>query len=266
MSKENILLQWNDFQKNISTSVAEERRKVNQQIMSYLTDVTLVCEDGTNIQTHRIVLSVSSYFFKELITDNTDSHITINLPEVKSRDLKLVLDFIYRRTAIIDKSEISSFLSLAIQLQVTGLENSSEIQKTFESSILQNTLALAQFSSPNPTANQIQNQATKNPGDKTISDGLQSAYNQTKAPAILPDLSRKPFVTEDVFSSSLQEASSPHQDQLVTSVQPYETNKIISRNMIRPKTAPGPGLQDFKISSFEPKTLEELSQSYGLCV
>ena len=33
--------------------------------------------------------------------------------------------------------------------------------------------------------------------------------------------------------------------------------------MIRPKAAPGPGLQDFKIASFVPQTLEELSRSYG---
>ena len=49
-SDEKLCLQWNEFKENVS-SVFGDLRQDNE-----LTDVTLVCEDGQQVETHKLVL------------------------------------------------------------------------------------------------------------------------------------------------------------------------------------------------------------------
>ena len=51
---EKLCLQWNDFKENIISSVGNLKEDKD------FTDVTLACEDGRQIEAHKIILSGSS--------------------------------------------------------------------------------------------------------------------------------------------------------------------------------------------------------------
>ena len=55
---EKLCLKWNDFQDNINTAFGNLR---NDQDFS---DVTLVCEDGEQVEAHKIILQSASPFFQ----------------------------------------------------------------------------------------------------------------------------------------------------------------------------------------------------------
>ena len=67
-SSEKLCLQWNDFKQNISASLGDLRSDKD------FTDVTLVCEDGQQVEAHKVILVASSPFFKELLRKNKHSH------------------------------------------------------------------------------------------------------------------------------------------------------------------------------------------------
>ena len=46
---EKLCLQWNDFKENIASSFGELREDRD------LTDVTLVCEDGKQVEAHKVI-------------------------------------------------------------------------------------------------------------------------------------------------------------------------------------------------------------------
>ena len=53
---EKLCLQWNDFKSNVNTAFANLREE------SGFTDVTLVCEDGKQINAQKVILAISSPF------------------------------------------------------------------------------------------------------------------------------------------------------------------------------------------------------------
>ena len=55
--KEKLCLQWNDFKENLGSSFLELRGDKD------ITDVTLVCEDGKQVEAHKVILAASSPFF-----------------------------------------------------------------------------------------------------------------------------------------------------------------------------------------------------------
>ena len=67
-SSEKLCLQWNDFKQNINASLGDLRGDED------FTDVTLVCEDGQQVEAHKVILVASSPFFKELLRKNKHSH------------------------------------------------------------------------------------------------------------------------------------------------------------------------------------------------
>ena len=68
VSAEKLRLQWNDFKENITSSFKELRE--NREF----TDVTLACEDGQQLEAHKVVLVSSSPFFMELLKKNKHPH------------------------------------------------------------------------------------------------------------------------------------------------------------------------------------------------
>ena len=59
---EKLCLKWNDFQENASTAFGTLRDDTE------FADVTLVCEDGQQVQAHKVILASSSPFFLNLLT------------------------------------------------------------------------------------------------------------------------------------------------------------------------------------------------------
>ena len=54
---EKLCLQWNDFQDNVRSAFGNLRES------SDFVDVTLACEDGHQIEAHKVILATSSPFF-----------------------------------------------------------------------------------------------------------------------------------------------------------------------------------------------------------
>ena len=61
---EKLCLQWDDFKDN--TVAAFGRNRGDEDFA----DVTLVSEDGEQMESHKIVLASSSSFFKNLLSQN----------------------------------------------------------------------------------------------------------------------------------------------------------------------------------------------------
>merc|ERR550519_2326051 len=87
MGSEKFCLQWKEFQENVRHSYKEVRRT------GEFSDVTLACEDGQQIRAHKVILSASSTFFRDLLSN--DHPQPLLLRGLKGADLISVVDFIY---------------------------------------------------------------------------------------------------------------------------------------------------------------------------
>ena len=100
---EKLCLQWNDFQDNIK-SVFGNLRGDND-----FADVTLACEDGQQVEAHKVILAASSPFFQKLLGRNKHPHPLIYMRGVKSDDLLAILDFLYQGEANVFQENLDSF-------------------------------------------------------------------------------------------------------------------------------------------------------------
>ena len=123
VASEKLCLQWNDFQKNITSSFRELREDRE------FTDVTLACEDGQQIEAHKVVLVSSSPFFMGLLRKNKHPHPLIYMRGLRSEDLIAIVDFLYHGEANVFQENLDSFLALAEELRLRGLTGGSEAEK-----------------------------------------------------------------------------------------------------------------------------------------
>ena len=122
-SSEKLCLQWNDFKENVAVSFNELREDRE------FTDVTLVCEDGQQIEAHKVVLVLSSPFFMELLRKNKHPHPLIYMRGLRSGDLVAIMDFLYHGEANILQDDLYTFLALAEELKLKGLTGGAKTEK-----------------------------------------------------------------------------------------------------------------------------------------
>ena len=130
-SSEKLCLQWNDFKENITTLFKELRDDKE------FTDVTLACEDGSQIEAHKVVLASSSPFFMELLKRNRHSHPLLYMRGLRSEDLMAIVDFLYHGEANVCQENLDSFLALAEELKLKGLSGDTEREKKQEIAMVQ---------------------------------------------------------------------------------------------------------------------------------
>ena len=128
---ERLCLQWNDFRENVSSAFGDLREDKE------FTDVTLACEDGQQVEAHKVVLIASSPFFLNILKRNKHSHPLIYM-RVKFENLTTMIDFFHHGGANVFQENLDPFLALAEELQLKGLrgnqtekEVSPEIMKYF---------------------------------------------------------------------------------------------------------------------------------------
>jgi len=119
MTNESLCLNWNDFKDLVKVSFEELRTDTD------FTDVTLACEDQS-IKAHKVVLSACSPFFKKLLKTYPHPKPLIYMNGMKASSLKAIIDFLYLGEANVFQEELDSFLALAEELQLKGLEGNSE--------------------------------------------------------------------------------------------------------------------------------------------
>ena len=100
---EKLCLQWNDFQENVKVAFRNLRGDET------FTDVSLACEDGQQVEVHKVILAASSPFFKKLLERNKHVHPLIYMRGLKSEDLLAIIDFLWRSVCIPRKSRLLSF-------------------------------------------------------------------------------------------------------------------------------------------------------------
>ena len=83
--------------------------------------MTLVCEDGKQIEVHKLVLVSSSPFFKDLLKRNKHPHPLIYMKGVKTENLMALLEFFYFGEANVYQENFDTFLALADELRLKGL-------------------------------------------------------------------------------------------------------------------------------------------------
>ena len=118
-SSEKLCLKWNDFQENLNSAFGVLRNDED------FADVTLVSEDGTQIETHKVILVSSSPFFMEILKKNKHPHPLIYMRGMKAEDLVAMVDFLYFGEANVKQENLDAFLGLAEELKLKGLTNSS---------------------------------------------------------------------------------------------------------------------------------------------
>ena len=112
-------MKWNDFQSNVSRTFSLLRSE--QEFF----DVSLVSDDQKTMSAHKLVLSASSPYFRQILTHNKHSHPLLCLDGVSSGELQCVLDYIYQGEVQIYQEQLDRFLVVAQRLQLEGL-NSQE--------------------------------------------------------------------------------------------------------------------------------------------
>merc|ERR1712129_612507 len=114
-SDEKLCLKWNDFQDNAISAFGTLRE------YREFADVTLACEDGQQVEAHKVILASSSPFFLKLLRRNKHPHPLIYMRGLKSKDLVAMVDFLYCGEANVYQENLDSFLAVAEELQLKGL-------------------------------------------------------------------------------------------------------------------------------------------------
>ena len=115
MMSEKLCVHWNDFKENVKTAFGTLRNDKE------FTNVTLACEDGQQMEAHKIILASSSPFFKKILKKSKHPHPLIYLRGFQSKDVMSILDFLYFGEANICVEDLDSFLVIAEEIQLKGL-------------------------------------------------------------------------------------------------------------------------------------------------
>jgi len=108
-------LKWNDFHSNTSNSFGLFRYE------EYLHDVTLVTGDQKLVTAHKLVLSTSSEYFKNIFKNSKISNPFLCLDGISSTDLNNILDYIYNGEVQIYQEHLDRFLAVAQRFKLEGL-------------------------------------------------------------------------------------------------------------------------------------------------
>ena len=84
-------------------------------------DVTLICENGKQLQAHRVILSSTSPILKNILQMNNQQNSVVYFRGVTFQDLQALIKFIYLGKVELEHHSVASFLSLASDLLISGI-------------------------------------------------------------------------------------------------------------------------------------------------
>ncbi|XP_052565544.1 protein tramtrack, alpha isoform isoform X2 [Culex pipiens pallens] len=114
MSSQRFCLRWNNHQTNM-LSVFDQLLHAET-----FTDVTLAIE-GQYLKAHKMVLSACSPYFQQIFVNHPEKHPIVILKDVPFKDMKCLLDFMYRGEVSVDQDRLAAFLRVAESLRIKGL-------------------------------------------------------------------------------------------------------------------------------------------------
>ena len=187
---EKFCLKWNDFQKNIGSSFGLMREDTD------FADVTLTCEDGQQLEAHKVILAASSPFFQNLLRRNKHAHPLIYMRGMKWEDLVAIVDFLYHGEANIYQENLDAFLVIAEELNLKGLTGGKDTSEIEEPT----TIHSKRSSDINEM---VKNSPLKNPKRKKELESVPT-YNEIKN-KVEYTLERAIVLQSTVFSGRIQE-------------------------------------------------------------
>lgn len=119
-SSEKFCLKWNEFEANIGVAFRELREDND------FFDVTLACDDE-QVQAHKVIISACSPFFRKVLKRNLHEHPLLYLKGVRYKDIYSILNFMYHGQVNVAQEDLDSFLTLAEDLQIKGLTQSTKV-------------------------------------------------------------------------------------------------------------------------------------------
>ena len=130
-----LFLQWNDFQTTVFSAFRDLQKDQN------LTDITLVSEDGQEVQSHKLLLVSSSPLFMHLLKRQKHPHPLIYMKGTGSEDLESMVEFLYTGEVYVREENLQTFLGLATELRLKGFDKAEKSslpvpQSTIPSSVI----------------------------------------------------------------------------------------------------------------------------------
>ncbi|XP_025270126.1 longitudinals lacking protein, isoforms A/B/D/L isoform X19 [Camponotus floridanus] len=105
-----------------------------------LVDCTLAAE-GKTLKAHKVVLSACSPYFECLLSEHYDKHPVFILKDVKFKELKAMMDYMYRGEVNISQDQLAALLKAAESLQIKGLSESKTAGSSKTESRAQKTVS-----------------------------------------------------------------------------------------------------------------------------
>jgi len=121
-SDEKLCLKWNNFQANVSSAFGERRED------GEFADVTLACEDGQQVETHKVILASASPFFRNLLRKNKHPHPLVYMSGLKYEDLTAIVNFLYLGEAKVSQGSLDTFLVMAEELKIKGFTSNPQTE------------------------------------------------------------------------------------------------------------------------------------------
>eukprot|EP00092_Neocalanus_flemingeri_P001784 GFUD01001902.1.p1 GENE.GFUD01001902.1~~GFUD01001902.1.p1 ORF type:complete len:340 (-),score=25.62 GFUD01001902.1:122-1141(-) len=200
MSQEEFLLKWNDHHASFFT-IVEDLCRTEQ-----LCDVTLAC-GGQVFETHKLILSVCSPYFRTLLNSRPDKHPIVYLKDVNPKHLEQLLSYMYRGEINVLQEDLGPLIETARGLQIKGLADAGDNNSRKEPKTNQNGLP-----SHPQTLNQPKRSRTSTP-----TPAPKIARIETSRPA--------PHPTQ-VLSPPSQNSYIEDDDQPIVEVDPTENSQI----------------------------------------
>ena len=119
---EKLRLQQINFKDNVGTLLRRLRENCD------FADVTLACEDGQQVEAHKVILAASSPFFQNLLRRNIQAHPLVFMRGLKFVDLMAVIDFVYCGEVHVLSEHLDSFLAIAKELTLKGLTDETPVE------------------------------------------------------------------------------------------------------------------------------------------
>ena len=128
-----LFLQWNDFQTTVYSAFRDLQKDQN------LTDITLVSEDGQEVESHKLVLVSSSPLFMQLLKSQKHPHPLIYMKGTGSEALVSMVEFLYTGEVYVREENLETFLGLAAELRLKGFDKAEESSLLVPSSDISKT-------------------------------------------------------------------------------------------------------------------------------
>ena len=206
---EKLCLKWNDFKENVNAAFGNLREDHE------FADVTLACEDGEQIEAHKVILAASSPFFQNLLSRSKHPHPLIYMRGIKSETLLAIVDFLYCGQANVYQENLESFLSIADELALRGLMGQNREDREGKEKNL--------TSKVNPTTQMNTKHFVKKSGE------FEGSTQNTVEPLLKEDGPTSESDERSVTLSNFENCDLQELDEKVKSLMEKSQNKIANR-------------------------------------